>query len=331
MLGIQGPIQRVFEKKLFIVLLCGIISACTQAKAPNAINTFASGLSVTTGTVKDSFIAIRETEALRGRARLAAETLCRDSDCPPIEGIGLEQLTVTPEVSTRIFLLLAGLDVYAELLVTLGGGEIEVDPSASNKALGRQLQVSLDAADALTPVAISDFGEDVIIGATKGAKSLGNFLSQESIKENIPDTVEAMHPHIEAVTAYLIEAIGSPVATITADRKKRPPHGLRSTLAHNRGDIGEDSATILNELRKDQKINATELIKLAFQVYDEDIGRVIRTDFALAETQSCLRKMVEAHNTLRNPDDPGTLQKAETFRFYAQRTADIFVWAGSGH
>jgi hypothetical protein len=65
---------------------------------------------------------------------------------------------------------------------------------------------------------------------------------------------------------------------------------------------------------------------MAFRVYDQDIGRVIRTDFALAETQVSLRKMVEAHKALRNPS---TLQQVETFQIYTLRTKEAFVWAGA--
>ena len=137
-----------------------------------------------------------------------------------------------------------------------------------------------------------------------------------------------MQPHIEAVVAYLIESIGSPTPVRMSDGTNRLPHGLRATLARNQGDIGEDSAVILNKLRSDLKISDAELVKLVLQVHDQDIGRVIRTDFALAETQASLQKMVLAHRSLRNLDDPSTLQKVETFAFYAQRTLEAFVWAG---
>lgn len=329
MFGIRGLIRRFSETKTFVAFVFVLILGCTHAKSPSAVNTFATGLAETTANVKESFIAIREIETLRGRAHLAASVLCRESSCPKIKGIALAQLTVTPEVTNRIFLILAGLEVYAELLVELGGGKVEVKPSASTKALGKHLKISLDAVDALTPIDITDFAEDIIIGSKSGVASLGDYLNQENIKGNIPDTIEAMHPHIEAVAAFLIESIGSPTPVRMTDGTSRTPHGLRATLSRNQGDIGEDSALILNELRSDPKINDSELVKMAFRVYDQDIGRVIRTDFALAETQASLRQMVKAHKTLRNPSNPSTLQRVETFQLYAQRTTEAFVWAGA--
>jgi hypothetical protein len=322
-------IRRFCETQTFIVLVFVLVLGCTNVKSPSAVNTFAIGLAETTTNVKESFIVIREIETLRGRAHLAASVLCRESNCPPLKGIALEQLTVTPEVTNRIFLILSGLVVYAELLVELGGGEVEVKPSASTKALGQNLKITMDAVNALTPFDVTDFAEDILKGAKSGTTSLGDFLNQDNIKENLTDTIEAMAPHIEAVAAFLIESIGSPTPVRMTDGTSRPPHGLRATLSRIQGDIGEDSALILNELRSDPKINDSELVKMAFRVYDQDIGRVIRTDFALAETQASLRQMVKAHKILRNPSNPSTLQRVEMFQLYAQRTREAFIWAGA--
>jgi hypothetical protein len=332
-MGFEDSSKGVSVKMSYTTTLVSIVfilvSGCAQVKFPSAVNRFAIGLAETTANVKESYIVTREIEGLRGRAKLAASVLCRESGCPSLKGPALENLTVSPEVTNQVFLILAGLDGYADLLLSMGGKQLGVSPSASTKALGQHLKTSVDAVNALTPFDVGDFGKDIVSGANGAATSLGDFLNQESIKGTIPDTVEAMHPHIEAIAAFLIECIGSPTQVRKPDGTKRRSHGLRATLARNQGDISEDSIIILNTLRSNPKINDADLVKTTFRIYEQDIGRVIRSDFALAETQASLRQMVQAHKALRKPEDPATLQQVETFQFYAKRAADALVRAKS--
>jgi hypothetical protein len=323
----KGISVKMSYATAFVAFVFILVSGCAQVKFPSSVNTFAIGLAETTANVKESYSVTREIEGLRGRAKLAASVLCRESDCPSLKSPALEKLTVTPEITNQVFLLLAGLDAYADLLLSMGGKLVKVNPSASTKAMGQQLKTSVDAVNALTTVDVTSFGKDIVTGAKNSAKSMGNYLNQESIKGTIPDTVEAMHPHIEAITAYLIECIGSPTRERKPDGTKRSPHGLRAILARNQGDISENSIIILNTLRSNAKINDADLVKMTFRVYDQDIGRVIRSDFALAETQASLRQMVQAHKALLKPDDPATLQQVEVFQFYAKRAADALVRA----
>ena len=136
----RKQILRFSEIKILFIFMFVLVLACAKIQSPSAVNTFAVGLATTTANVKESFIAIREIETLRGRAHLAASVLCRESNCPPLKGVALEQLTVTPDVTNRIFLILAGLEVYADLLLTHGGGQTEINPPALTQALANSLR-----------------------------------------------------------------------------------------------------------------------------------------------------------------------------------------------
>ena len=198
-----------------------LVSGCAHHKSPNAVATFSHALIKTNANVKESFIALKKTESLKHRAQLAALALCRESNCQPIESKVLERITVATKVTDRIFLILAGLEVYADLLLGFDGAEAQINPSASTKALGEHLRVSLDAVDALTPVDVTDFAEDIVIKAKDGVISLGDHMNQENIKGTISETVDAMQPNIEAIVAFLIDSIGSPTAVKRSDGTTR--------------------------------------------------------------------------------------------------------------
>ena len=310
-----------------ILVVTAPLVACSPASVHilDSVSVFSAALSSTTANVRDGFAAVREAEGLGVRSQLATLVLCREPSCPPVETTARDRPKVTARVFDRLFLLLGALAGYGEMLQAMAGGETEVKASAYAAASGRQLNTALDAVDALSPTDVTDFSRDVMTSAAKSARSLGSFLEQEAVSNDLPATVAAMHPHIEALALYLINAIGSSTPVPEPGAADRQTHGLRGILVRQQQRIENASARFLNSLRQDRKISDAELVKLTFRTYDHGVGRIIRTDFALAETQFLLRQMVEAHAALRNPAAPATLAAVQTFRFLAQRTTAAFA------
>ena len=68
----------------------------------------------------------------------------------------------------------------------------------------------------------------------------------------------------------------------------------------------------------------TELMDMAYRLYDEGVLRSMRLDFALAELQEALARMIDAHKALADLDDTYTLQVINTFAYLTERADMAF-------
>ncbi|PWC41171.1 hypothetical protein TSO221_24250 [Azospirillum sp. TSO22-1] len=272
--------------------------------------------------MRGGYQAAQNVETVESRAVITTAAMCRASDCPPVTTLSPDTPVLTDQLLTRQYMVLDGISAYADKLVSLTSPETQTLVSQSVGKVGASLKALSAETATVTNARALLIDNQTIDNGVRAIGALGDFLVQEKLNAELPKVIEENHPVIVNYANYLDATIGSPVDITDPGGKPVLAHGLRAILALKVAKIDQNSAVLINRLRKDQKFGSADLIDYTGKVYDSNLSRARQTDAALVEVQAALKKMVAAHAALKAPKDPTTSQQIQSFAAFVHRAAE---------
>jgi len=307
-----------------LLLVSLLLGACASTTIPaKRLTSFSSAVTRTTSGVHDGFAAVEAQQRARFYDGVVLSYVERKAPATlnyrPL--IDADTLSVRQDV-------LDGLDAYAQILATVAGNAPFDSLDTESQALGAALK-SIDLTKWTSLPQISGSQAGVISAAVQ---ALGAFLIERKLASTLPPIIRAQQPNIREIAQFLIFDIGGTarepcIADVEQVLNSALPlcaGGLLAMLDKAARDRTAQADLLIEKTLAVQQLDIRDLaaIKAEVSAVEGSLADAAAAREALVQTQSALRSMVIAHESLVDAVDPskaGTDAAIARLVFHANR------------